>query len=445
MSDEVERGEDTPPTVRVAGLSEYSGTLFETLPRAGEQAVAPLLYAEELRGPLGRSGERLVAAARQRVREADDRTDALISLLDFPAVEVVALLGRELGLRTPTLEAVLACTHKFWSRQLQREAAPECVPACQWFDPWRVGAITGMGMALPVWIKPLNAYRSHLGFGVHNTEEFDQGVDLLRKGDLDKLAGPLEYFMAQADVPDEIRQAGGHIAIAEQFIEGEQVTLEGYVLDGVTTIYAAIDSIREPNGSTFARYQYPSGLPAGVLWRMGEWTKAIVAHIGFDNSTFNAEFFWDRRTDRIALVEINPRLSQSHCELLAKVDGASHQQVAIDVALGRTPSIPHREGPYAVAAKCFLRSFRDGTVTRAPSAEDVARVSEAVPGTTVEVLAPEGQLLRDMPDQDAYSYELAVVWLGADNARDLIGRWRTIRASLPYEIDGVALDVPADE
>ncbi len=428
-------GRSDVSTIFVAGLSDYSQSLYDALPGASEIEIIPLLAMEELRGVDKLPITDLVELARRRVHHHHRPASGLVTLLDFPAMEIVALLGREMGLRTPSLESVLACTHKYWSRELQRDVAPECVPDFTAFDPFAVHGIDDLDIALPVWCKPLNAFCSYLGFGVHSEADLTAGVQAMREK-LARLADPLAYFMQRAQLPEHIVARGAHIGIAEGYIQGEQCTLEGFVHGGEPCIYACIDSVREPNGSTFSRYQYPSQLPQAVIERMSNVTCRIMRHIGFDDGCFNAEFFWERDRDRLWLVEINPRLSQSHCELLEKVDGVSHQQIAIDIALGRSPEIIHNQGHSKVAAKFFLRSFRAGEVTRVPSAADLARIEELVRGATIEITVAPGMQLAEMHDQDAYSFELAHAWIGAEDTPALLAHWDTIRSHLPFEIDG---------
>ncbi|MGM9152378.1 hypothetical protein ACTFFW_05745, partial [Campylobacter jejuni] len=67
-----------------------------------------------------------------------------------------------------------------------------------------------------------------------------------------------------------------------------------------------------------------------------------------------------------------------------KVDGVSHQQVTVDLALGQTPDMPSRQGEFAVAAKFFYRVFFvDATVTRVPSAEEIAALEREFPGALI--------------------------------------------------------------
>ena len=76
---------------------------------------------------------------------------------------------------------------------------------------------------------------------------------------------------------------------------------------------------------------------------MKDLTERVMTHIGYDNAAFNIEYFWDEVQNRVWLLEINTRISQSHCDLFEKVDGISNQQVSRPGA-GPAPGMPYRQG-----------------------------------------------------------------------------------------------------
>ena len=145
--------------------------------------------------------------------------------------------------------------------------------------------------------------------------------------------------------------------MAEQVIGGRQCTVEGYVHDGEVVPYGTVDSIRYPQVLSFFYYLYPSHPAAQVQDKMWEITRTIMSHIGYDNAGFNIEYYWDEVQNKIWLLEINTRIAQSHCDLFEMVDGVSHQQVTVDLGLGRKPDMPQGEGPEKVAAEFFYRVF----------------------------------------------------------------------------------------
>jgi len=189
---------------------------------------------------------------------------------------------------------------------------------------------------------------------------------------------------------------------------------------------------------SFFYYLYPSKLPERIQRKMCEITEKVMEHTGFDNSGFNVEFFWDEVQDRIWLLEINTRIAQSHCDLFEKVDGVSHQQVTVDLGLGREPKMPKAEGGFGVAAEFFYRVFfRNATVARVPAPEEVAAAEEKVPGTTIIPQVREGMRLSDLPEQDAYSFAVACVWMGANKQSSLLWNYERVLKGLDFEFTDI--------
>ncbi|BAU57332.1 putative ligase/carboxylase protein [Halorhodospira halochloris] len=420
----------------VLGLDEHQRQVLERLPDADEYRFHSLFGAEKIRGVEQIAAAELYSAAREQLEKWPAKIDGVISLLDFPATEIAALLSSEFGLPGPDINSVLRCNHKYWSRLVQNQAIPEAVPNFAAFDPFDANAVEDLENRLgyPFWVKPLNAYRSLLGFRVNNRAELSAAAEQLREG-ITRLAEPFAWVMQQATLPQQIAALPAHICIAESIIGGHQCTLEGYVYNGEPRIFAIVDSIRDPNGVSFSRYQYPSTLPEEVQLRMIDSACRAVSATGLDQAPFNVEFFYSASSDKIWLLEINPRLSQSHCELLEKVDGVSHQRIAIDLARGREPQIQHRLGSWPCAAKFFVRAFEPGQVTKVPDQERLKQIEQEIPGASIQMQVKAEDKLAELADQDSYSYELANIWLGGQDTADLLERFEKCRALLGIEID----------
>jgi ATP-grasp domain len=366
--------------------------------------------------------------------------DAIIGYADFPVSTMLPILAKKYGTRFASLESLLKCEHKFWSRAVQREAIPDHVPAFTAFDPFEDGALRRIGeagLAFPFFVKPIKSSGSRLGFRIDNPEDFDYAIEKFR-AEIGAYGEPFQHILDMADLPDDIRAVQGGFCMAEQVIGGRQCTVEGYVYQGEVVPYGVVDSIRYPQVLSFFYYLYPSKLPPRVQEKMYELTKKVMTHTGFDNSGFNVEFFWDEVQDHVWLLEINTRIAQSHCDLFEKVDGRSHQQVALDIGLGQRPRMPVREGDYGVAADFFYRVFfTDATVARVPSPEELASAAEKVPGTTIVPQVWEGMRLSDLPEQDAYSFAVANIWMGANKTSSLLWNYERVIKSLNFEFTDI--------
>ncbi|WP_431025232.1 ATP-grasp domain-containing protein [Halomonas sp. H5] len=378
----------------------------------------------------------MLAEATAELEAFGEPIAAVVGYMDFPVSTMLPILCERFGTRTTSLESLLKCEHKYWSRRVQREVIPEHIPAFTAFDPFDERALEVIGAAglyFPFFVKPIKSSGSKLGFRIATPEDFQAAIERLR-AEIGLIADPFNTVLEHARLPPEVAEVDGGYCIAEEIIGGWQCTLEGYVFQGEPVVYGVVDSIRYPGVLSFYHYLYPSQLPQAVQDEMIGLAERVMAHIGYDNAAFNVEFFWDEVQGRIWLLEINTRISQSHCDLFEKVDGVSHQQVTVDLALGQRPDMPSRQGDYALAGKFFFRVFfRDALVTRVPHAEEIAALEADYPGAVIDVQVVAGQRLSTLPEQDSYSYALAHVWLGAADYAGLLGDYEALAARLAFE------------
>ncbi|TDQ50250.1 ATP-grasp domain-containing protein [Actinorugispora endophytica] len=417
--------------VFVLGLDECNEETLRALPDAGNYRFHGLLTIEELQYGDDIDIRALLEEARRRLDGFDGPVDAVIGYWDFPVTSMVPLLCRRYGLPSAPLEAVVKCEHKYWSRLVQREAIDE-VPRFALVAPDATARPDGL--SYPLWLKPVKSFSSELAFRVTDDAGFREALHRINEG-AGHLGEPFEFVMSQVRLPPEVAEAGGSACLAEEEGRGDQVTVEGYVHQGRARVYGVVDSLRYPGASSFLRYQYPSRLPGETLDRLADLSRRVVERVGLDATTFNIEFFADAETGDVTLLEVNPRHSQSHARLFENVDGAPNHECAVRLALGRAPELPHRRGRYAVAAKCFLRHFHDGLVLRVPTPGEVERVERDVPGTVVRIVAREGERLSALHAQDSYSFELARIFVGADDEEQLRDRYQACADALDFRID----------
>lgn len=427
----------------IIGLDEFNRMELASIREAQTCKFQGLLDYDEIVAPASGSFDfdRLHAEALDQLERFPGRVDGIVAFWDFPSSAMAGVLRNELGLPGPSNEAIAKCEHKYWSRLEQREVVPDLVPGFCAVDPFSEDPFSQLTIDYPFWIKPIKAHSSRLGFKIQNADDLRAHLPEIREN-IGFFGEPFEAYLGHVDVPGDIRQVNGHWCIAEQMIsKGRQCTLEGYVYDGEVEVYGIVDSIRAgKHRSSFARYQYPSTLPKRVQHRMIEAVTKVLKHFGYDCAPFNAEFYWDSRTDRISLLEINSRISKSHCPLFRMVDGASHQEVMVDLALGQKPGFPRRQGRFSVAAKFMHRSYADGIVRRAPRDADLRSVRSVYPQARIRLLADEGERLGESHHRDSYSFELADVFLGAADRKELLQKFDRVVEMLNFEIAPIYKD-----
>jgi len=432
-------GGATESNIFVVGLDDFNLPYLKTVRQSETYEFRPLLDYDEIVGALRFDVPQLLRTAMGTLDSFNGTVDAIVGYWDFPTTLMLPLLRRHVGLPGPTLESVLRCEHKYWSRMLQAEVAAEHVPRFALVDPFADAGPTPPDIGFPFWIKPIKAHSSKLGFRISDDSEFEAALTEIRAG-IALFAEPMDAIMSHADLPDDIASVHGSLCIAEAMISrGRQCTLEGYVFRGEPQVYGVVDSVRGPNRSSFARYEYPSSLPRPVRRTMAAIASRVISRTGLDDSPFNMEFYWDRANDRLWLLEINARLSKSHFPLFAKVEGVAHAEVMIDVALGRRPRYPLRAGEYRHAAKFMVRIYGapdEAVVTRAPDASRLRAIETEVPGCEIELHGEQGIRLGDIVAHDSYSHELAVIFVGADSRTALMRKYKDCLGLLDIQIDG---------
>lgn len=108
----------------VVGLDDSNLPMLEAVPDAGSYRFHRLLTVGELQ-----EGEVSVPALMDRARAVldahDGSIDAIVGYWDFPVSTLVPMLGKEYGVRTTSLESVVKCEHKYWSRLEQQKVIDE--------------------------------------------------------------------------------------------------------------------------------------------------------------------------------------------------------------------------------------------------------------------------------------------------------------------------------
>jgi len=424
----------------VVGLNDLNAERLTRLRGVEDVVFHPLLTSEAVSDTQEFDIPAMLAEAEAALDAFDGSIDAIVGYIDFPVSTMLPLLSRKYGTPNASLESLLKCEHKYWSRKVMAEVIPDHVPKFTAFDPFDESALARIGEAdlrFPFFVKPIKSSGSRLGFRIDSPEDFDYAVAAFR-AEIGQISEPFNHVLEQADLPDDIKAIEGHYCMAEQVIGGRQCTVEGYVHDGEVVPYGTVDSIRYPQVLSFFYYFYPSTLPRPVQEQMNEITRRVMAHIGYDNAGFNIEYYWDEVQNKIWLLEINTRIAQSHCDLFEMVDGVSHQQVTVDLGLERRPDMPRGEGPENVAAEFFYRVFfNDATVARVPSRAEIEVAAEQVEGTRIASYVKRGMKLSELPEQDAYSYAVASVWMGAGRQSKLLWNYEQVMKRLNYEFTDI--------
>ncbi len=354
---------------------------------------------------------------------------------DYPGAPVAALIARRLGLAGPDPRAVLRTAHKYAARVALCAAVPEAVPRFALLDPFDPGT-WHPGLDFPCFVKPVKGSFSVLA------RQVDTPQGLLDFLGTEPLREYCRYFVRIFD--DLVRrhgvfERGAAFFLAEELLHGDQVTVEGWVQEGELGFLGIVDTHFHPGTKSFARFEYPCAYPQGVQARMRDVVGRAVRALGLDHTLFNVELMVDGRSDRIAVVEVNPRMCGQFADLYAKVDGIGGYEWARAIALGERPRPTPGGGTFAVAASVPLRAFERMRVRAVPSPDEIAELEREFPGTRIWLECRAGEVLCTAPEaEDGVSQRYAVANLGAGSRLALLDKARLIEERL-----GIVLE-PAD-
>lgn len=354
--------------------------------------------------------------------------DGVVSSDDYPGVIFASIIANKLKLPGPSPETILTCQHKYYSRMMQQKYIPNDTPNFRVIDPTKFD-IRDFNMPFPVFIKPVKSYFSIFANKVNNAAQLEEVVHS---------SLPSELFLQQFNWLVEnytTFELNANYLLAEELLQGQQVTLEGFVYQGKAEIIGIVDSIMYPGTFSFERFDYPSALPKSIQEKMAQLAKQYIEGIKFNNSLFNIEMMYNPETGKMYFIEVNPRICNQFADLYEKVDGINSYQILIDLAVGNKPQLLRQQGKYKIASSCVLRRFTDGKAIKIPSPEQLRNFYQQFPDGRVEIHIEEEQYLSSIL-QDGKSYRYGLIHLGAMSQNELLAKFEQSKQLLPFEFEG---------
>jgi hypothetical protein len=352
--------------------------------------------------------------------------DGVLGTHDNPESYVAAVIAKEFGLHGMDPAAAFVCLHKYYSREAQKKIAPFAVPEfqCLAIDNLKREDVT---LSYPFFVKPVKSSFSILARPIDSFETLEGFLPKVRK-QLAQSIPPFNFLLKKYTT----FELDANLLIAEQMLDGAQVTVEGFSWNRKVSIMGITDSIMYPGTMSFERFEYPSRLPIRVQERMADIARGLILGIGLDYTVFNIEMFYNCETDAIHIIEINPRMSYQFADMFKKVDGTNTYTLQLELSQGKQPAFENGKGRYGVAASFVLRLFENKMVSRVPSREEICKIRTQFPDSSVVIKVKEGIMLSDL-SQDEESYRYAIVNLGGKDWTDIYTRFEELKQHLRFE------------
>ena len=153
--------------------------------------------------------------------------------------------------------------------------------------------------------------------------------------------------------------------------------------------------------------------------------------MGFDHGAFNIELYWQPETNRLSIIEINPRLAAQFGDLYEKVDGTHPYSLLADLSVGRTPRWTRGQGRFGAAASFVFREF-NGAIKIAPDKAQIDWLGNRYPDAALHTFIKHGNS-RWRETKWLGSYRYAIVNLGGASREDLERRYDEVCRNLSFE------------
>jgi hypothetical protein len=329
-----------------------------------------------------------------------------------------ALVAERLGLAGPRPQAILAAQHKLHARRVLQQVAPEANLGHALL-PSHHGEPVPEGLHYPAFVKPVKAAFSVLARQVDNRAALEDHTRFSpwERWIVRRLVEPFDR-VARSRLP----QAGSaHRLLLEEPVSPSvaQYNLDGWMHRGRAHALGVVDAVMVPGTQAFLRWELPSRLDQTVQARALDVAQRFLGAIGFDDGVFNLEFFHDRHSDRLSVIECNPRMASQFGDLYRRVLGVDVHAMAVALALGRDPLLLPRCPPTAgIAASLVYRSFPGQTVPTPPDAARCDAFARSFPDGLLFSFPKRGAALeRDFKWTGSHRY--GIVHLGAADRQAL--------------------------
>jgi hypothetical protein len=193
-----------PQLVLTIGLTPEDRHWLERIERPGRFRYRTLGDPLAGENPEVLHPREFVRAALEELRGLPQKPAGIIAADDYPATLLAASIRGAVGLPGPSFESILMCSHKGWSRLLQRDVAPEAVPRFQLIDPHATLRAEDLELRFPFWVKPVKSALSYLGFRVTSPAELAQ-VQARARAELPRYARAFSEMLAMSGRRSRLR------------------------------------------------------------------------------------------------------------------------------------------------------------------------------------------------------------------------------------------------
>jgi len=352
-------------------------------------------------------------AARRVAEWTTQRPLAAVVGVDDVTAAAAAAIAERLGLRASAPAAVAAARDKYQMRQCLA-AAGVPVPRFRRIALSENPVLAARGVAFPCVLKPLSLSASR---GVIRTNTTEQFVVAFKR---------IAALLARDDVT--VSGDAARYLLAEEYMPGLEVALEGLLIEGRLHVLALFDKPDPLEGPFFEEtiYVTPSRLPERVQAAIRATTSAACAALGLSEGPVHAELRVN--DDGPWILEIAARSIGGLCSRTLRFGtGMTLEEIILRHALGWSIATLERERP---AAGVMMIPIPRAGILRKVDGVDDAKMARHV--EDVVISAHLGQELVPLPEGWQY---LGFIFARAGTPAEVEDALRIAHGRLRFAID----------
>jgi biotin carboxylase len=267
-------------------------------------------------------------------------------------VELVAHITRALDLPGIPPDAARRCRNKFAMKQALAHLDGVLPRFARVTSLEELEAAIGT-IGYPAVVKPAGGSGSKGIFELHGADDLEPAVQHLLR-------------IAHPDFDVVFRQFPGEL-IVEEFLDGDEFSVEAFVQDGRVEIVGVTDKVTSPGFHLELRHVFPSGLDASALAAIEEGTRLVATTLGMDYCSVHLEAKVGDRGFRFIEVAARPAGDYIATHVVPLASGVQYFENVVRVAVGLpleiAPTLPF------VAGVRFALADRPGIFQRVDGVE----------------------------------------------------------------------------
>ena len=378
----------------------------------------------------------------KRIKNYPEMYDGIVGTHDSSAV-IAAIIAQETGKRFASVDAIIYCQNKYLSRRIQRSVVPEYTPnyaiALDYLrNPDRLN--------LPFFIKPV---RSNISFGTHKVENQGSLEDYITRESID-IARFNQYYLdalsRRSSYHNAMNIATCNSFLCEDFVDGVQVTVDGFIFEGQVNSFGVTKAIYHPNSNSFFYHCFPYSFSLELNSKIDDCLARLIPALGIDNSFFNVELRIDEKSNTFKIVEVNSRIAFQFAKTIEAVKGFDPLHLQCDVAVGKKPDLsPIREKCYKYCYNFELHHFHDAKIVQTPTQSAYEELHLKYPEVYVRNLVHEGFNLSDFK-HNPESFRYCVLDVPGDSHEEIMQKYEDVVHILGYKFTSIEakLEQPED-